>query len=125
METHVLYDCDLYQLTICFLSFPLFLGSQECLRNITHIPCSGGQGGGASFCFALNLPYALSSLRIKLVIAILNFQEWKLKHMENLCLRTCKSLHEVPLLSAAGLFTGASLKITTERRKHGQADEGC
>ena len=41
METHVLYDCDLYQLTICFLNFPLILGSQECLRNITHM-----MGGG-------------------------------------------------------------------------------
>ena len=26
MKTHVLYDYDLYQLTICFISFPLFLG---------------------------------------------------------------------------------------------------
>lgn len=42
METHVLHDCELYQLTI-FLFFPLFLGSQECLRNITHIPWFGGK----------------------------------------------------------------------------------
>ena len=38
METQVLYDCYLYQLVICFLSSPVSLGSQKCLRNITHIP---------------------------------------------------------------------------------------
>ena len=50
----------LISLTLCFLSFPLFLGSQELLRNITHIPprvcvC-------ASLCLALSLPYGPSSL---------------------------------------------------------------
>ena len=41
METQVLQDCDLYQLTICFLSFPLSLGKvpkAKCLRNVTNIP---------------------------------------------------------------------------------------
>ena len=39
METHVLYDCDLYHLTFPFLCV---LGSQECLRNITKVPPGGG-----------------------------------------------------------------------------------
>ena len=42
METHVLHDWDLYQLTMCFLSFLLFLGSQ---RNVTHIPPESGGWG--------------------------------------------------------------------------------
>ena len=46
MEAPIQDDCDLYQLTICFLSFPLFLGSQECLRNITHTPPVGAGVGG-------------------------------------------------------------------------------
>ena len=41
MGTHALYDCDLYHLTICFLSLPLSLGSQEYLRNVTHTPPGG------------------------------------------------------------------------------------
>ena len=43
METPVLHDFDLYQLTFCFLSLSLFLGSQEGLRDWG----GGGQGGEA------------------------------------------------------------------------------
>ena len=55
METHVLYDCDLYQLTICFLSFVLGLPGvpEEC-----HTYPTWGWGVGVvSLCFALSLPY--------------------------------------------------------------------
>ena len=41
MESHDLQGCNLSQLTICFLSFPLFLGSQERLRIVTQIPTRG------------------------------------------------------------------------------------
>ena len=58
METHILQDCDVYHLIICFLSFPLFSDSQEYLRNVTHIPWGEGH---ASMCFALHLPYPPSS----------------------------------------------------------------
>ena len=57
METQVLQDCDLYELTIWFLSFPLFLGSQACLRDNPR----GGSGKYASLYFAFSLLYAPSS----------------------------------------------------------------
>ena len=53
METHILQDCDLYQLTLCVLSFPLFLGSKECQRHVSgmsHISHLGGRGRSAVLC---------------------------------------------------------------------------
>ena len=52
---------------LCFFFFPLplFLGSQECLRNVTYIPPWGeGEWGVVSLCFALILPYAPSSVSL-------------------------------------------------------------
>lgn len=42
-----------------FFPFSLFMGSLECLRNVTRTPPGGW--GGVSLCFALSLPQALSS----------------------------------------------------------------
>lgn len=56
MECHILQDCDLYPLTIGYF-LPLFLGSHECLRNVTYIalPPGGGTMWSVSLSFALNL----------------------------------------------------------------------
>ena len=53
METQVLQDCDLYQLTNCFSPFLLFLSHQECPRTITHIPPGGGECLWGSACLLL------------------------------------------------------------------------
>ena len=49
-----------------FFPLPLFLGSQECQRNITNIPPGGGcvcVGEGGWWClWPVSLPYAPSSL---------------------------------------------------------------
>ena len=41
--THVLYDWISISWPLVFPS-PLFLGSQECLRNVTHSTPGGGEG---------------------------------------------------------------------------------
>ena len=49
METPVLHDCDLYQLTIVFpLSFAL--GQPGELRNVIPILAGGGLGGPPALC---------------------------------------------------------------------------
>ena len=66
METHVLHDCDLYQLTTCFyLSF--VLGSQEC-RGMSHISHLGWGVWDVNMCFVLSLPFASSSLWLGLLL---------------------------------------------------------
>ena len=65
METPVLQECDLYQLTICF-SLPFVLGwpgvSEECHTYPTR---EWGEGVlGVSLCFAHSLPSAPSSSQL-------------------------------------------------------------
>ena len=58
--------------TICFLSFPLFWGSQDYLRNITPVPPGVG-------CFALSPPYAPSSYPPCIILTLKSLQLLKVE----------------------------------------------
>ena len=61
METQVLQDCDVYQLTICF---PPLLCSWEArsARGVSHLSHLGGGGGVGGLAASLILPHQKSSL---------------------------------------------------------------
>ena len=61
METHVLHDCDLYQLTICFSPF-LCSWAARSARGISHIPHLEELGGVCSLSACLMLPHQEGSL---------------------------------------------------------------
>lgn len=66
METPVLHDGDLYQLTICFLSSSFIFGqlgvSGEYHTYLTWRAGAGVRGGIVNLCFAHIWPYGPSSM---------------------------------------------------------------